>query len=320
MRRLHRLAIGVAALGLAGCATTYPVLFKSDPPEAQVYLNDIPIGKTPVAWDFPAIEHNEATLRVEKEGYKPMEREIRAESLSAHPWRTFSYSLLGGVGVVFAPTFEEEYSADLIPTDSTEEYPSPSNERRTSVRRHVVGLQYGEHVPPKSAYFHRNEAYFKPGQLNAFLLQLSYHVLYAPRLALGFDLGTSEGDQEFRNNNDSLGRLEIFRTVLFASHRFYLLRGDHDLYPYVGAGLFGLLKTVSFQNLLPESQEVAEPDVDRDVFGFGGGLGYAYAVTPMVHVTVDARYTYALAKNVNALGDNLDLGGFQFVVGPEWRF
>lgn len=64
-----------ACIFSSGCATaingtTQRVAVASDPPGAQVYVNDAPVGVTPAFVDVPRRD-SDLQLRLEKEGYEP---------------------------------------------------------------------------------------------------------------------------------------------------------------------------------------------------------------------------------------------------------
>lgn len=86
---------GVACVLLAACAvssacataingTTQRVAVASDPPGAQVYVNDAPVGVTPAFVDLPRRDRD-LELRLEKDGYEPAKLEVERE-LSGWSW------------------------------------------------------------------------------------------------------------------------------------------------------------------------------------------------------------------------------------------
>jgi hypothetical protein len=63
------LVVGVAIVVLAGCVTHTNVTFESEPPGAEVYLDNRLIGETPVTQRLSNVVWNDYRVRMVKEGY-----------------------------------------------------------------------------------------------------------------------------------------------------------------------------------------------------------------------------------------------------------
>jgi hypothetical protein len=79
----------VGCFAAVGCA--HRVAVESEPPGAQVYLNNVELGTTPLVFDEPD-DRQTFELRLEKAGYVPkntvlMPVETGTSCLLASPWR-----------------------------------------------------------------------------------------------------------------------------------------------------------------------------------------------------------------------------------------
>ena len=70
MRQAMRGIIVLLIVLASGCSSS--VVINSDPPGAKVYVDGALIGRTPVTYSDSAVVGTEHTLRLEKEGYKPL--------------------------------------------------------------------------------------------------------------------------------------------------------------------------------------------------------------------------------------------------------
>lgn len=79
MRTLRTVALVIVVAGLAGCFSKPGISINSTPEHARVFLNSYFIGTTPIV-DYADPSSNEertnGTLRIELDGYRPLELSI----------------------------------------------------------------------------------------------------------------------------------------------------------------------------------------------------------------------------------------------------
>lgn len=88
MKLLKLLALCLLIVPLGGCIR-HRMVITSEPSEAMVTLNDQYRGRTPI--EIPFEWHWWYVLKIEREGYQPLEREVR---LRAKPWFYFPLDLI----------------------------------------------------------------------------------------------------------------------------------------------------------------------------------------------------------------------------------
>ncbi len=77
---------------LAGCASNINI--KSKPEGADVYIDNIKMGKTPLQYADTAIAGTTKNIKIKKEGYVPLETVIRKSEFQLGP-------CIGGLLVLF---------------------------------------------------------------------------------------------------------------------------------------------------------------------------------------------------------------------------
>lgn len=115
-----RLLLVLLAGLLFGAGCTHDVTIKSKPPGARIFVDGVDQGETPVVLEESAGFFEEKRVRVEKEGYQPIETVIVqaeprwgcvAPSLCLAPF-TFGLSCFG---LMWATKYAEEYEIVLDP-------------------------------------------------------------------------------------------------------------------------------------------------------------------------------------------------------------
>jgi SH3 domain-containing protein/PEGA domain-containing protein len=103
---------------LSGCAI--PTVIKSKPEGATVYIDNIKMGNTPLTYSDKAILWSQKPIRIEMNGYKPLNTAIKKDQLKIGPlvWGCFV-----GVPLLWALGYAEEYTFELdrghAPTSAT---------------------------------------------------------------------------------------------------------------------------------------------------------------------------------------------------------
>ncbi len=77
MKKLRAIIVAFLVVSILGCTTL--VRIRTDPQDAKVYINDEPVGKSPVQKQLSNFVANEYQVRIEKPGYKSLETEMRRE-------------------------------------------------------------------------------------------------------------------------------------------------------------------------------------------------------------------------------------------------
>lgn len=77
MKKLRAGLVVLLAVSILGCSTL--VHIKTDPEGAKVYVNEQPVGNSPVAKEYSNFVGNQYHVRILKEGYKPIETELQRE-------------------------------------------------------------------------------------------------------------------------------------------------------------------------------------------------------------------------------------------------
>jgi hypothetical protein len=77
MKKLRAVVGALLVVSILGCTTL--VQIQTDPKDAKVYIDNQPIGKSPVTKDLSNFVFNEYLLRIEKPGYKPLITELHRE-------------------------------------------------------------------------------------------------------------------------------------------------------------------------------------------------------------------------------------------------
>lgn len=80
---MKKLFTSLIIMVLSGCAST--TAFKSEPMGADVYIDNVKIGKTPCEYSDSAIMGSSKPVRISKEGYKPLDSVIRKEKPQIGP-------------------------------------------------------------------------------------------------------------------------------------------------------------------------------------------------------------------------------------------
>ncbi|MGD0626387.1 MAG: PEGA domain-containing protein [Thermodesulfobacteriota bacterium] len=103
-----------------GCASTTNI--KSRPDGAEVFIDNVRIGVTPVQYSDTAIAGSTKALRLKKEGYRPFDSVIRKSEFQVGP-------CIGGVFVLFpfiwVLGYPEVYELEL------EKLPEPEKKSQT---------------------------------------------------------------------------------------------------------------------------------------------------------------------------------------------
>ncbi len=84
--------IVIAALVVSSCAS--PTVIRSRPDGAEVYIDNIKQGTTPLNYSDTAIAGTAKAIRLKKDGYKTLDTMIRKDTFQAGP-------CIGGVLVLF---------------------------------------------------------------------------------------------------------------------------------------------------------------------------------------------------------------------------
>jgi len=98
----------VLSLALGGCAST--TTFKSNPIGADVYVDNMRIGKTPCEYSDAAIMGTSKPVKLSLEGFKPVDTVIRKEK--AQIWPIIG-TFLFVVPVFWMLGYQDEYRFDL---------------------------------------------------------------------------------------------------------------------------------------------------------------------------------------------------------------
>jgi hypothetical protein len=77
MKKLRVVVGALLVVSILGCTTMVRVT--TDPKDAKVYIDDEPVGKSPVQKELSNFVGNDYRIRIEKPGYKPFEAELRRE-------------------------------------------------------------------------------------------------------------------------------------------------------------------------------------------------------------------------------------------------
>ncbi len=77
MKKLRGVVVALLVVSVLGCTTL--VRIKTDPKDAKVYINDEPVGKSPLQKELSNFVANEYQIRIEKPGYKSLDTEMRRE-------------------------------------------------------------------------------------------------------------------------------------------------------------------------------------------------------------------------------------------------
>jgi len=77
VKKLRGIVVALLVVSVLGCTTL--VHIRTDPKDAKVYIDDEPVGKSPVEKELSNFVGNDYQIRIEKPGYKPLETEMRRE-------------------------------------------------------------------------------------------------------------------------------------------------------------------------------------------------------------------------------------------------
>ncbi len=117
-KNLNAMALLMAGVFLlTGCAST--TMIQSVPSNAKLYIDNEPVGETPYKYTDEEIVFHEMQIRLEKDGYEPIESSItRDEEVDAGP-------LIGGICIcpvflLWALKYEPVHTFEMVPLDSTE--------------------------------------------------------------------------------------------------------------------------------------------------------------------------------------------------------
>lgn len=99
---------------LGGCVERW-LSIRSEPPGAEVYLDGVPAGQTPLRVAFEYYGDREVTLRMEK--YETLRK---VEGIHAPWWQIFPFDFVTDVLLPFSLTDERELSYTLTPMGAPE--------------------------------------------------------------------------------------------------------------------------------------------------------------------------------------------------------
>jgi hypothetical protein len=105
---LKTLSAILIVIMLSGCAI--PTVIKSKPEGATVYIDNIKMGKTPLTYSDTAILGSQKPIRIEMNGYKPLDTVIRKDQLKPGP---LVGAVFAGVPGLWALGYAEEYTFEL---------------------------------------------------------------------------------------------------------------------------------------------------------------------------------------------------------------
>jgi len=77
MKLLRNAALLLTIVAVVGCSTM--VRIETEPPGADVYVNDVKIGKSPVEQEYSNFVGNEYYVRIERKGYRTIRTKLDKE-------------------------------------------------------------------------------------------------------------------------------------------------------------------------------------------------------------------------------------------------
>ena len=77
MKLLKNIVLIAAIVAVAGCSTF--VRIETEPSGADIYVNDVKIGKSPVEQEYSNFVGNEYYVRIEKKGYRTTRTKLDKE-------------------------------------------------------------------------------------------------------------------------------------------------------------------------------------------------------------------------------------------------
>jgi hypothetical protein len=114
-RSLPRICTLVLLLGWAmGCRHTVRIV--TEPAGAEVWVNFVRVGRSPVIWEARTGLPELARVKVALEGYEP-QRDLALEK-DYHADMSLLWLLPGGVPYLFTARFDEEMRVQLLPRGS----------------------------------------------------------------------------------------------------------------------------------------------------------------------------------------------------------
>ncbi|HNS00589.1 MAG TPA: PEGA domain-containing protein [Planctomycetota bacterium] len=112
---LARAAIGLLAAAAIGSGCAQSTRFTTEPDDADISVNGVPIGKTPTTYQsrsgLPKVYH----VTVEKPGYKPLKNVVVESSYRAD--ESLFWLLPGIIPYFFSARLESDYRYVLRPED-----------------------------------------------------------------------------------------------------------------------------------------------------------------------------------------------------------
>jgi len=108
--RTRMFALIMIAVFVSGCASS--TVIRSRPDGAAVYMDNVQQGTTPLTYSDTAIAGTVKTIRLKKDGYKPLDTVIRKDKFQTGP-------CIGGVLVLFpfiwVLGYQDVYEFELEP-------------------------------------------------------------------------------------------------------------------------------------------------------------------------------------------------------------
>jgi hypothetical protein len=102
---MKKIIVLLSLFALIGCAST--TTFKSQPIGADVYIDNVRIGKTPCQYSDSAIMGTSKPVKIVMEGYKPLETVIRKEKAQVGP---IIGSILCPLPIFWMLGYQDEYN------------------------------------------------------------------------------------------------------------------------------------------------------------------------------------------------------------------
>jgi len=132
MRGGSALSTFLIPLLFGGCVERW-ISIKSEPPGAEVFLDGIEIGKTPLRTPFEYYGDREITIRMEK-----FETIRKIEGIHAPWWQIFPFDFVTDVMLPFHFEDEREFNYTLVPLgppESAEKVRERAQELREKLRK-----------------------------------------------------------------------------------------------------------------------------------------------------------------------------------------
>ena len=180
---------------------------------------------------------------------------------------------------------------------------------------HALTLKLGGHQYRTSEYFETNAAFFDSKDLMSIAAELEYNYLYHPISRIGLAVGHYGGEARFSSICCSEVIFSTYYTLATVKFDFKVKPAGQPpirLYAGPGFGYYFFNRKVHFLN--------ATDDFSQMLQGYHFLVGIEILLTPQIGVLAEARYTSAVIKSANELGDQLDIGGIAAFVGMSWTF